>query len=877
MVAQNAHSTITTQHRGRRRAFVGALVLLLITALLASCTQEKADSPAVTELQRSGPVVALASFDNCDNLLDAVKPALSSTVEEMWRQTSGADGGAEFHVDAAGDMATAESAAPNALDDSVGMSSRDAAASQAPMEDSGATTAEQFDTDAAMAETSGDADFEANLQPEVVQNQDDSEQATHRIVGTNVQEEGVDEPDVVKTNGEIMVVVRNNELRIYKVGENPTELSRFNVDVANSELASSLPVITTDSQIYLRDDDVIVISRGQEAIEVTPTPGEPQPVEPFDGGGVSGSTRPSEAPAVDVIEPDMDMVEPGFAGDDAMGTSMPAFHYGRSTVLLSRVSISDPAAPELLEQRLIEGDLVDSRMTNGAISVVVQSYPDVYNQLYEAGTMDAATTVIEDLDVEVFMPVEITADGDQPLGDCDDLYLEAVGQPEAAATMSAIGESAVGATADSDVTTRSDAAEDPSEVTDEPDPSNIVDPTQPVASDLPDDEPTENPSDVPSDQSDVVDPPAPDVPDTPILRAPATEAISVVTFGESLSELAVARAFGQARTVYGSQSAIYVASDQWIPNSNPEMSWMGTQETVIHRFALEQNGAVYTGTGTVPGWLINQFAMSEHNGVLRVATTVETYDEVPVPQGDVGVSDDAVSSRDIAQPEIMMMPQSHTESRVTTLDAASGDLRQLGVVDGLGPDETIHSVRYIGDLGYVVTFRQTDPLYAIDLSDPAAPRVLGELKITGFSEYLHPIGTDLLVGIGREVDPNTLRDEGMKVSVFNIGDPTQLVEQTKLVISDVYSSLGQEHRTLLWDSLLNRMSFPVHTMNSGGQEFLMLNVTPQAISEITRVTHGPGTSVYRGVIIDDQMWTVSENNIGHATHDDPSNVTLLGP
>src|SRR5690606_20489215 len=120
---------------------------------------------------------------------------------------------------------------------------------------------------------------------------------------------------------------------------------------------------------------------------------------------------------------------------------------------------------------------------------------------------------------------------------------------------------------------------------------------------------------------------------------------------------------------------------------------------------------VYDVSGRVDGHLLNQFALDEHDGVLRVATT----------KGSPWSGDGNTS-----------------ESQVVTMAESDGALRQLGIVGGLGRDETIHSVRFIGTTGYVVTFRQTDPLYTIDLSDPAAPRVVGELKILGYSAYLHP-------------------------------------------------------------------------------------------------------------------------------------------
>jgi uncharacterized secreted protein with C-terminal beta-propeller domain len=163
-----------------------------------------------------------------------------------------------------------------------------------------------------------------------------------------------------------------------------------------------------------------------------------------------------------------------------------------------------------------------------------------------------------------------------------------------------------------------------------------------------------------------------------------------------------------------------------------------TSRTSIHRFSIEDpERAVYTGSGGVEGRLLNQWAMSEHRGHLRVATTTDG--------------------------------RQSSQSSVVVLDTDGPDLDEVGRVDGLGITEQIYAVRYLGDLGYVVTFRQTDPLYVVDLSDPRAPAVLGELKIPGFSSYLHPVGGDLLVGLGQDATMRG-RTRGAQAAVFDLAD-----------------------------------------------------------------------------------------------------------
>ena len=139
----------------------------------------------------------------------------------------------------------------------------------------------------------------------------------------------------------------------------------------------------------------------------------------------------------------------------------------------------------------------------------------------------------------------------------------------------------------------------------------------------------------------------------------------------------------------------------------------------------------------MPGTLLNQFSLSEDKGVLRAATTI-------------GFGAEA-------------------ESKVTTLTAGDRRLVQRGQVGGLGRGERIYAVRFIGDVGYVVTFRETDPLYTVDLCDPPGPRVRGELKIPGYSAYLHPVADDLLLGVGQEATEDG-RVQGLQFSLFDVSD-----------------------------------------------------------------------------------------------------------
>ncbi|NCC75872.1 MAG: hypothetical protein EOM08_05500 [Clostridia bacterium] len=212
--------------------------------------------------------------------------------------------------------------------------------------------------------------------------------------------------------------------------------------------------------------------------------------------------------------------------------------------------------------------------------------------------------------------------------------------------------------------------------------------------------------------------------------------------------------------------------------------WPGPYEThtEIYRFSLAGGRITASGQGSVPGTVIGQYSFDEYQGYLRVATT----------------TGQAWSGR--ADP---------SENHVFVLDQ---DLKQVGQVTGLAEGETIRSVRFIGPLGYVVTFRTTDPLFVIDLHDPRWPKVAGELKIPGYSAYLHPYGDDRLIGIGYDVglDGETAFEKGLKVSLFDIADPTRPAELSTLILGSRGSSteLSYNPRSLLFSEAKNLVAFP---------------------------------------------------------------------
>ena len=172
----------------------------------------------------------------------------------------------------------------------------------------------------------------------------------------------------------------------------------------------------------------------------------------------------------------------------------------------------------------------------------------------------------------------------------------------------------------------------------------------------------------------------------------------------------------------------------------------------------------------MPGYLLNQWSLSEHEGTLRAATT-------SMPPWNSGA---------------------RSESAVRTLQERDGRLVQVGAVGGLGKGERIYAVRYIGDTGFVVTFRQVDPLYTLDLSDPAKPRVVGELKVPGYSAYLHPVGDGLLLGVGQDATEEGRRT-GVQLSLFDVSDLAKPVRLDQYAVGATRRTpVEEDHQAFLW-------------------------------------------------------------------------------
>lgn len=288
----------------------------------------------------------------------------------------------------------------------------------------------------------------------------------------------------------------------------------------------------------------------------------------------------------------------------------------------------------------------------------------------------------------------------------------------------------------------------------------------------------------------------------------------------------------------------------------PAQRVVAAQDTAIYKFDISRPGRpVYEASGTVPGWLLGSSGMAEYslsawNGALRVATT--TYSAF-------GLGTDQQS-----------------QSAVYVLQQTGNKLVIVGQAGGLGAGEQIYGVRFVGPVGYVATFRQTDPLYTLDLSDPVHPKVAGQLTLSGYSAYLYPIDATHLIGVGQDANAQG-QTTGTQISLFDVSDPAAPVRLAVYDVSYGHSEAEFDpHAFLYWPAsrllvipvqLPYGVTTPVRGLEpayspEGGA--VVLHVGARGFTEIGTITH-PAASAYpgggqilRSLIVDNALWTLSD-------------------
>lgn len=331
--------------------------------------------------------------------------------------------------------------------------------------------------------------------------------------------------------------------------------------------------------------------------------------------------------------------------------------------------------------------------------------------------------------------------------------------------------------------------------------------------------------------------------------------IAAVNLEKQDEKAAISTYLGSSGSMYMSKEHLYIGVAEYGVRG-PAMLGVpaGNTNTDLYKFSIDGTDVTFQRSVKIPGTILNQFSMDEYNGHFRVATTIgNSWDEA--------------------------------KQSTNTLFIFNEKLEKVGELDQLAKGERIYSARFMKDRIYLVTFKQTDPLFVIDAKDPAAPKVLGELKIPGFSNYLHPYDDNHLIGFGYETKisqhgPGFIRD-GVKISVFDVSDVSKPKEKFKEIIgsSSTYSPLNHDHKALLFDKERNLFAFPVHVFERKGQSDLEEEVfqgayvyhldmkdglrLDQRISHLEGKTWGEPWKghINRVLYIDDHLYALSSGKI----------------
>ena len=261
-----------------------------------------------------------------------------------------------------------------------------------------------------------------------------------------------------------------------------------------------------------------------------------------------------------------------------------------------------------------------------------------------------------------------------------------------------------------------------------------------------------------------------------------------------------------AQVVYGSDRSLYVASRRYVRALELGQDVPEGVRTEIHRFDISNpERTVYRSTGTVPGFILNNYALSEFDGHLRVASTEEPQ---WFPDGT----------------------GTQSQSTVTVLKEDGARLVRVGSVTGLGQGERIYAVRFMGEKGYVVTFRQVDPLYTLDLKDHTAPKVVGELKIPGYSAYLHPVGENRLLGVGRE-------GRDVQASLFDVSNMAAPQRLAQLNFGAGATPVESEPHAFLYWAPANLAVMPLSNYNPVFEGAVGVRIGPATLTQVGTIAH----------------------------------------
>ena len=568
--------------------------------------------------------------------------------------------------------------------------------------------------------------------------------------GTNLQEQGIDEPDLVKLADGRLVVLTGDRLRVLSAAPEPVVLGSVQVG---------------DGRSYGGE----LLLDGDRALVVVPSYRD-------------------------------DAVEPTVTVDGTGDVATRLFRPGTPTTRLVLVDLTDQP-PRVLEQAVLDGQYVSARLVGGTVRLVTTSrpslpmtYPMRPGDARESRALAVNRAIVADLALDDVLP-QVERRG------ADGRVLES--GPAVSCQETSHARSAAGA---------------------------------------------------------------------------ATLLISTLRPGDDLAATDRTAVTTDGDLVYAAADRLYVATSRWGTTAvggpavgGPAVDFAvpagrrGTADaagstvadevsTELHAFDTTGSTSTgYVGTGTVPGYVMGRWALSRHEGDLRVATTRQ-----PPWEGD--------RARD-------------TSSIVVRLAEDDGRLVETGRLEGLGRTEQIRAVRYFGDIAAVVTFRQTDPLYLLDLS--GRPRVLGELKVPGFSTYLHPVGDDLLLGLGEDADADG-RITGMQLSLFDVSDLSAPRRVDRLHLGPGWSPALDDSRAFTFDPGRRQATFAFASYGDPSgryrDEALAVTVDGDRLRLAGRMDLAPGSWSTRVLTDGDLVFAVGEAGVvaGDAATMAPTGSVPLG-
>lgn len=289
--------------------------------------------------------------------------------------------------------------------------------------------------------------------------------------------------------------------------------------------------------------------------------------------------------------------------------------------------------------------------------------------------------------------------------------------------------------------------------------------------------------------------------------------VDITKPGETKDNKAILSKGGQ---MYVSGKNIYYYESEWQQNNKTV--------TTLRKISYNKGKLKAVAQGKVKGYLNDTFSLDEYKGNLRLFTT------------------------------------DNDENQVIILDRK---LDKISSIENLAKGESIYSARFLGEAGYFVTYEQVDPLFSVDLSDPKKPKILGKLKIPGFSEYLHFYGENQLLGIGMSTDEKSGMSDGVKVTMFDISDRTDIKEEATLVLNDLYGTdVAYNYKSVLADAEKNRIGFSGYGQNGEKYYLLTYNDKDKKFETILKEDVNGNTSQgIRGIYIRDTLYVISGNVI----------------